>query len=320
MIGPRTIISPGLVHRNNNTFGDWQNDITPETYIVEAWGEGFMLGALLIMSLIVIVNMRRKVLLHKLILLELIFAMSHGTFCFMAFRGYGWYLSATAALLYCSNFTHNVVAWLKIRPFFVGRHPSFGPGVCMWVRCVYLTTLAMTVPVLIFQIFNNFRFFNNISRLYERVRPYEPLMRDPWWVFSCLTLFHMIQKSYSLNIFPLMAKCLRFAILLAAIFLAIALTLMDVLACIIPSLSVTYGINPYWKIALIFKCLADNIMLDNFQSVLQQLQGLQRQGTAAMGNDIRTISQNEIDLASRPGTNSMHMLSTQDVNMPNNLN
>lgn len=167
--------------------------------------------------------------------------MGHGTFCFMAFRGYGWYLSTTAALLYCSCFTHNVVAWLKIRPFFVGPHTSFRPGVCKWVRRVYLTTLAMTVPPVIFQIFNNYRFFNNISRLYVRVRPYEPLMRDPWWIFSCLVLFHMIRACYSLNIFRLMAECPRFGILLAAIFLAVVFTILDVLACVIPSLSVTDG-------------------------------------------------------------------------------
>jgi hypothetical protein len=167
--------------------------------------------------------------------------MSHGTFCFMSFRGYGYYLSATAALLYCSYFIHNVVAWLKIRPFFVGSHTSFRPGICTWVRRVYLGTLAMTSPALIFQIFNNFRFFNGHSRLYQSVRPYEPLMRDPWWVFSCLILFHMIRECYPLNVFGLIAKCPRFGILLAAIFFALTFTILDVLSSFIPSLSVTDG-------------------------------------------------------------------------------
>lgn len=167
--------------------------------------------------------------------------MGQGTFCFMAFRGYGWYLSSMAALTYSSWFTHNVVAWLKIRPFFTGVQASFGPVVCKWVRLVYMTTLAMTIPALIFQIFNNFRFFNNQSTLYERVRPYEPFMRDPWWIFSCLMLFHMIRKSYSLQIFKIVTKSPRFGILLAAIFLAFVFTIMDVLACVIPSLGFTEG-------------------------------------------------------------------------------
>lgn len=54
----------------NATFGNWRKDKNPEVYVVESWGEGFMFGALLIMSCITISNMRRGVFLHKLILLE----------------------------------------------------------------------------------------------------------------------------------------------------------------------------------------------------------------------------------------------------------
>ena len=61
-----------LSDRNNPTFGDWRFDNTAEGFIVEAWGEGFVFGALLVMSLTTLVNMRRKVLLHKLILLEVL--------------------------------------------------------------------------------------------------------------------------------------------------------------------------------------------------------------------------------------------------------
>lgn len=167
--------------------------------------------------------------------------MSHGTFCFMDFSGYGFYLSSTAALLYCSYFTHNVVAWMKIKPFFRGPHPSFGPRLSKWVTWVYLVTLVMTAPVIIFEIFNNFRFFNNYSRLYETVRPYEPLMRDPWWVFSCLTFFHVVRKCYSLNAFKLAKRSPRFGILLIAICLAIIFTIMDILASIISALKITDG-------------------------------------------------------------------------------
>ena len=52
------------------TFGNWRAEKNPEAYVVESWGEGFMFGALLIMSCITISNMRRGVMLHKLILLE----------------------------------------------------------------------------------------------------------------------------------------------------------------------------------------------------------------------------------------------------------
>lgn len=42
----------------------------PHGLVLEAWAEGFMLGSLIIMSCITLANMRRGVLLHKLILLE----------------------------------------------------------------------------------------------------------------------------------------------------------------------------------------------------------------------------------------------------------
>ncbi len=44
--------------------------IDPHALVLEAWAEGFMIGSLIIMSCITLANMRRGVLLHKLILLE----------------------------------------------------------------------------------------------------------------------------------------------------------------------------------------------------------------------------------------------------------
>lgn len=41
--------------------------------VLEAWAEGYMVGSLIIMSCITLANMRRGVLLHKLILLEVCF-------------------------------------------------------------------------------------------------------------------------------------------------------------------------------------------------------------------------------------------------------
>lgn len=95
----------------------------------------------------------------------------------MSFEGYGWYLSSTAALLYISYFVHNVVAWIKIKPFFLDPRSLFKPQTSRIVKLVYLITLGMTIPPMILQIVNNFLFFNNISQLYSKVRPAEPLFR-----------------------------------------------------------------------------------------------------------------------------------------------
>ena len=42
----------------------------PDALILEAWGQGLMVGSLLIMAAITLANMRSHILLHKLILAE----------------------------------------------------------------------------------------------------------------------------------------------------------------------------------------------------------------------------------------------------------
>lgn len=84
-MAPISLVVDGLVARRSTTakwqelskrgtgaatFGNWRDVNHVEAYIVEAWGQGFMFGALLIMSLITVANMKKGVLLHKLILLE----------------------------------------------------------------------------------------------------------------------------------------------------------------------------------------------------------------------------------------------------------
>lgn len=171
--------------------------------------------------------------------------MSHGTFCFMSFNGYGWYLSSTAALLYCSWFIHNLVAWMKIRPFFMDPRGSlFSRKTGIWTRNIYLTTLVMSIGPIILQIYDNFRFFNGYSDFYTSVRPYEPLFRDPWWVFTCLVLFHVVSKCYGTGVLELVKRSPRFGILLAAILLSLIFTALDIVSSIHNFLGGTDGINP----------------------------------------------------------------------------
>jgi hypothetical protein len=49
-------------------------------------------------------------------------------------------------------------------------------------------------------------------------------------------------------------------------------------------------INPYWKLALVFKCLTDNILLDDFKSVLQRLGNPKEDGTTAMLPDSMNVN------------------------------
>ena len=77
-------MAPGitLYRRNdtNNAVGDgsWRTFASDEDFILEGWAQGFMVGALVIMACITIANMRRKVLLHKLILVEVSYMCSCG--------------------------------------------------------------------------------------------------------------------------------------------------------------------------------------------------------------------------------------------------
>lgn len=42
----------------------------PDGLVLEAWGQGFMVGSLLIMAAITLSNMKKHILLHKLIFAE----------------------------------------------------------------------------------------------------------------------------------------------------------------------------------------------------------------------------------------------------------
>lgn len=163
--------------QGGNDDWNWRKSASSEDLVIESWSQGLVVGSLMLMSCITVANMRRGILLHKLILAEQLMALTHGTFCFFNFKGYGWYLSSTATLLYLSYIMHNVVAWLKVKPFFHGKSTIFEPGFVRWTIRIYLSSLACTVPIILFQISDNFRFFNGYGGWYKDIRPYEPLMR-----------------------------------------------------------------------------------------------------------------------------------------------
>ena len=84
------------------------------------------------MACVTVANMRRKSLLHKLILLEvwtvfwspwmdlillqLILGTFSGTFILTPDPIYNIYLSTTAIFLFASWSLHNVIAWMKNKP------------------------------------------------------------------------------------------------------------------------------------------------------------------------------------------------------------
>jgi hypothetical protein len=163
---------------------------------------------------------------------------------------YDCYVSATATLLFASYILHNGVAWLKVESFFVPRHPRipsfyFTRQTGSRVRRIYLSSLAASFPVWIFYTYNNFQWNVHRSALYEQVRPYEFLARDPWWVFTNGVFLHVVARSYGLTMLKLVRGSPRLGIVLLAVVLVIAFTVLDVVATILPGrYGAVGGLNP----------------------------------------------------------------------------
>ncbi|KAF2264671.1 hypothetical protein CC78DRAFT_463189 [Lojkania enalia] len=250
-----------------------RSSLTLEGGFLEAWAQGYNVGSLIILILIVFCNYRPGILLHKLILLELVLALWHGTFIFAQDPAYGWYLSTTATLLFISYQIHNIVSWLKIRPFL----PKWGSR-------FFICSLLAVQPFWVAEAWSNFEYFNNLgSDANERMRPWEALVRDPWWIFTTWKLIDAIKKTYSFKLWALVRINSRFAVMLACMFFSIAFLLTDV---VINALRVTKdsGINPYWRFALVFKCASDTIFLDDFKSVLDDIVARSLNNTCGMAH------------------------------------
>lgn len=164
--------------------------------------------------------------------------MWHGTFIFNHAPVYGWYLSVTAIGLNMSWSLHNVVAWLKNKPFLSRK-----------VSLIYITTVILVQPYWVLEIYANFAYFNNINDLFLRTRPYEALCRDPWWIFTTVSLFWNIKRRYEFGIIEILRISPRFAVMLMAMCLSIGFLLVDILSVTgVLSSALPVGINPFWKV------------------------------------------------------------------------
>jgi hypothetical protein len=238
--------------------------------VLEAWGQGLMVGSLLVMAAITISNMRKKVLLHKLILAELLLATGHGTFIFLHEPTYGWYLSVTAIGLNISWSLHNVIAWLKNRPFLSPR-----------VSKIYIATVLLAQPYWVLEIYANFTYFNNINKVFLKTRPLEPIFRDPWWLFTTCSLFYTIKREYAFGLLELVKVSPRFGIMLVSMCLSIAFIIVDTISVlnVFSSSALPTGVEPFWKLSFIFKCMCDTVILDDFKTALDRMRNywLQKQ-------------------------------------------
>ncbi|RYP40992.1 hypothetical protein DL767_001308 [Monosporascus sp. MG133] len=231
----------------------------PAKLTLEAWSQGFMVGALIIMCGITLANMRRGILLHKLVLIELVLAVPNGFFVFFDPPAWGWYLSSTVVPLIASWTLHNVIAWMKNKPFLGHRG-----------NLIYIGSVLLVQPYWVLEIYANFAYFNgHDSRLFVLTRPYEAIFRDPWWIFTIVNLFWNIKFRYELGFVEIVQASPRFGILLLCMSLSVICIIVDLLS-VTPVIPIGV-INPFWKFAFIFKCFTDSIILDDFKAALDKL-------------------------------------------------
>lgn len=64
----------------------------------------------------------------------------------------------------------------------------------------------------------------------------------------------------------------RFGLMILAMVLSIIFTIIDICAVTDRlSASIPIGINPFWKLAFVFKLLTDSVILDDFKTALDKL-------------------------------------------------
>lgn len=247
-----------------------------EDLVLEAWAQGFLVGSLVIMSFITLANMRRGVLLHKLILLELILGLWQGFWLFFRSPIHAWWLSVAAIFLNASWSLHNVIAWMKMKPFLSRR-----------VSLVFIGTVILAQPYWVLEIYANFAYFHGVNKLFLQTRPWEALCRDPWWILTTMYLFWVIKTQYEMTIQEIVRISPRFGIMLLAMLLSIIFIVLDILAVTgTLKLPGATGINPFWKFAFVFKCLTDSVVLDDFKMALDRLRAFKISRLGSFSGDL----------------------------------
>lgn len=136
----------------------------------------------------------------------------------------------------------------------------------------------------------DFAYFHGINDIFKSTRPFELLFRDPWWIVTTVYLFIVIKTQYEMTIKDIVRISPRFGIMLGAMLISIAFIICDVLS-VTGALKMpgTTGINPFWKLAFVFKCLTDSVILDDFKMALDRLRAfkISRLGSFSQENSDR---------------------------------
>ena len=152
---------------------------------------------------------------------------------------------------------------------------------------LFIGTVILVIPYWIVEIYANFTYFHNVNKVFLKTRPWEALCRDPWWIVSLGVLMYNIKTKYDLTLTQIVRISPRFAVMLGAMVLSICFIILDVLSVTSALKSaLPVGINPFWKLSFVFKCLTDSVVLDDFKTALDRLRAfkMSRLGSFAMDN------------------------------------
>lgn len=180
------------------------------------------------------------------------------------------------------------------------------------VSKLFIGTIILAQPYWVVEIYANFTYFHDINDVFLRTRPWEALCRyvwtnslckdtfidkcnsDPWWIAAAILLVYNIKTKYDLSVVQIVKISPRFAVMLGAMFISIAFIILDVL-------SVTHalgnalpvGINPFWKLSFVFKCLTDSVVLDDFKTALDRLRAFKISRLGSFAGDLMDMRSKE---------------------------
>ena len=177
---------------------------------------------------------------------------------------------------------------MKLRPFLSKN-----------VSRLFIGTVILVQPYWVVEIYANFTYFHNVNKVFLRTRPWEALCRDPWWILAACLLMYNIKTRYDLTLTQIIRISPRFAVMLGAMLLSICFIVLDVLSVTSALKSaLPVGINPFWKLSFVFKCLTDSVVLDDFKTALDRLRAfkMSRLGSFAMDGVDRRSKQHKEDV------------------------
>lgn len=77
-------------------------------------------------------------------------------------------------------------------------------------------------------------------------------VRDPWWVFTTVSLFWTIKREYNFKLWELILVSPRFGVMLASMCLSIAFIVVDTCSVlnVFEDSKLPTGVEPFWKVRI----------------------------------------------------------------------